>query len=171
MNNEVKKNDFTLDNCSIIEAMRMGVNYVHPAKVRNFSVLLRPLSIQETINVAQEVVKSMSMMSDIEKTRLQEHSLVAIHTLVRASTPSPESGNETAKLSGMILRQLTNDELHALFKEYTIICEKVNPHVENLTQEEIKSLVDDIKKNPSHLIDLSFLQLVNLVKYYMTNVE
>lgn len=169
MSNEAtNQENFTLDKSNLISALRMGVNYTHNATVRGLSVPLRPLSIQETIEVTNTVMAEVQSMNEIERTRISEHSLIAIHTLVRASKPSPEAGIHESKLSAMILRQMTNDELHTIYNEYAAVCDKTNPSLETMGEEKLIEMVEEVKKNHSVLTDFSFVQLVNMVKYLLT---
>jgi hypothetical protein len=168
MSNEANQ---VLNNIDPIAAMRMGVSYSHSISVRNFSCKMRPLSIQETIDVTNAVIDEMATMEEVKKTRLEEHTLIAIHTLVRASMPNPDSGFESAKLQAITLRKMTNDEVHALYNEYVAVTDKVNPSLDEMTTEEIKELVEAVKKNHSAVTGYSFWQLAKAVKYFVTKEE
>lgn len=153
------------DRIDQIDAMRMGVEYRFRIVCRGFSMLARPLSIGESVDVGTKVSERLAQMSEFEKNRLNEHSLLAYETLILASTS--DFGTNDPKISEYILRRITPDELNFLFKQYVAECEKVNPCLELMKGDEIRDLVDSLKKNPpedlaSRLTGLSFIQVLSL---------
>lgn len=150
-----------------LDAMRMGVEYKHPCKVRSFTVYLRPLTISETMEAATTTNELLEGMPEIARTRIAEHTILAKETLKRAALEDPDRDISESKLSDMILNKMTNDEVHLLYKQYISVCDKVNPSLEILPQEEINKLVEQAKKNTTQLIDLSFLELLSLAQYLL----
>lgn len=127
-------------------------------------MMARPLSIGESVEVGTKVSERLESMSDVEKNRLNEHSLLAYETLILASTT--DYGTNDPKISEYILRRVTPDELQFLFKQYIAECEKVNPCLEMMGTEDIKNLIDVLKKSPkedlaSQLTGLSFIHLLS----------
>lgn len=155
-----------------IDAMRMGVNYRLPLKIRGFQMTVRPLAIQETLQVAATVQDELSKLPSNAQNRLSEHFILAKETLKLASTS--DVGRNDPRITDLILTQMTNDELHYLFKQYVAACDRVNPALEMLTPSDIQTLVDDLKKNKDKtdlelaLIELSFSDLVSLAHYFLT---
>ncbi len=152
------------DSIDQIDAMRMGVDYRFRISCRGFSMMARPLSIGESVDVGTKVSERLLSMSDVEKNRLNEHSLLAYETLILASTT--DYGTNDPKISEYILRRVTPDELQFLFKQYVAECEKVNPCLELMGSEDIKTLIDVLKKSPkedlaSQLTGLSFIHLLS----------
>jgi hypothetical protein len=147
----------------ILEAMRMGVNARFPVKLRSFEVALRPLTIAETVQIAGEVGEELARKPNITRNAITEHVIFSIKTLALASTSAPNKGDQ--KLTEYVLQSLTPDELHYLFKEYCAGNDKLNPSLEKLSVEKLNELVAFSKKNPSALIELSFLELVNLCQH------
>lgn len=129
-------------------------------------MLARPLSIGESVEVGTKVSQRLNEMSEFEKNRLNEHSLLAYETLVLASTT--DYGTNDPKISEYILKRLTPDELSFLFKQYVEECDKVNPSLEMMDIKDIRPLVETLKKSPkddlgSQLIALSFTQRVSIL--------
>lgn len=159
-----------------IDAMRQGVEYKFPIKVRGFELMVRPLSLLESNRIAQKVAESMKALPESARNRLTEHTYLAMFTLETASTSDVDSNDP--KITQYVLERMTNDEVMAVFKQYASIVERCDPALEFLTQPEIDGLVAELKKNKSEypaeawdsqLIELSFLQLASLVRSLVTN--
>lgn len=149
----------------LLDQMRAGIDYKIPIRIRKFSFMARPLTIIETNQVAVTVRDAMEKMNDAERNRLSEHTLVAKETLKLASKPDPDS--KEIGLTDGLLDRMTNDEVHAMFKQYVAVCDKVNPSLELLSPAEVKQMVDELKKKDQAdlvlaLIDLSFSDLVSV---------
>lgn len=153
-----------------LEQMRMGVDYRFPVQLRAFKVMLRPLSVSEMMECTSNTAQYISQISESQRTRVTEHLYFAKQILVKASTPEVDS-NIQPELTDYLLSKMTNEEVQFLYKQYVAITDKCNPILEEMTIEEVKELVDEVKKNPSALIDLSFLDLVNIVRSLLTNVD
>jgi hypothetical protein len=145
----------------------MGVAWRHNLQVRNYSVLVRPLSISETLQVVHSVAARLQAQPLLARTSALELSLLAKETLIVASTS--DVGMQDAMLTEYLLDMLTPDELTHLYKQYSGMLDKVNPSLEDLKPEEMKALVEMVKKNPTEAIELSFLQLVNVVRFLVTS--
>lgn len=133
-------------------------------------MMARPLSIGESVDVATKVSERLESMSEVERNRLNEHSLLAYETLILASTS--DFGTNDPKISEYILRRVTPDELNFLFKQYVAECDKVNPCLEKMKSDDIQELIARLKKSPpedlvSHLTGLSFLQHLNLLDHFL----
>ncbi len=150
----------------ILEAMRQGVDYRLQINVRSFNILVRPISIGETLQVAQDVVEAMNRLSPNARTAVVEHTLMAKYTLIRAS--SSDIGVSDSRITDYVLDRFTPDEIALLFQQYVSACDKVNPSLEVLSQERIEEMVSDLKKSPSEAIERSFLDLVNIVRFLLT---
>lgn len=151
-----------------IAAMRQGVAHKFPIKVGGFSVNLRPLTIDEQLEVAADVTEAMAKIPAKANNRLTEETFMAKLTLEKASTSSPQKNDP--KLTSAVIGQMYADELHFLFKQYALICEKVNPMLEEMSVDAINELVEHLKKNDLQVTELSSLQLINLVRYLVTQV-
>ena len=153
-----------------IQAMRMGVDYRHLVSVREFKIHVRPVSISETIEIAQAVADRFESLPINARTRLAEHTFLAQETLKKASKPAPDSPEEPT-ISDYIMNRMTPDELSYLHKQYVAVMDKVNPFLEGMDAKEIKELVDKVIKNPLVAIELSFSELLNTVRYLVTKEE
>jgi hypothetical protein len=159
------------DLSDILSAMRMGTAYKQVIKVRKLSVTVRPLTIGETVEIAGEVVDELTKLSSSNRNPIMEHALLAQKTLVKASTSAP--GAKDPKLTEFEVANMTPDELHMLYKEYTAAVERVNPSMETMEAKEFDALVAELKKNDPGFqpIDLSFCQLANMVRFFLTKAE
>lgn len=158
-----------------IDAMRMGVDYRHNIKVRNFTLQVRPITMVEDMEIAAEVQRLLAKQPKEYRNSKTENAFIARETLKRASCLDP-----TKYLPGVadpVLDAMTNDEMIFLFKEYVSVTDKCNPCLELLDGDELNLLVEAVKKNSqaddlvSQLTDLSFLQLASLVHYFATKNE
>lgn len=153
-----------------LDKMRQGVEYRHPVRLRDFVVHLRPLTIVEQNDVVNEVIQFFDRNPHIARNRLTEHTRTAIETLKRASTDFDQPIEE-ARLSEMMLEKMTNAEIHYVFSQYREIDEKCNPILEEMKRDEVLALIEEVKKNPSQLDDLSFLERTNLVRFLIQERE
>lgn len=155
-----------------INAMRLGVDYRLEIKVRGFKIMVRPLAISETLQIASAVQDELTKLPTNAQNRMTEHFILAKETLKLASTT--DVGKNDPRITDLIMMNMTNDEIHFLFKQYVAACDRVNPALEMLQTEQVQALVDDLKKNSSkeelglQLIEQSFSQLVSLVHYLLT---
>lgn len=156
----------TLDQIPELDSMRMGVDYRGILKIRNLSIPIRPLAIVEFVQIANEVAGELEDMPERQRTSFLEHLLVAKKTLQKASTPDVGS-KVHPKLTDHVLDRMTPEEVEFAYKQYVAATERVNPALEEMKVEEIQELVEKVKKSPSDLIELSFLELVNLSRHLL----
>ena len=159
------------DSIDQIDAMRMGVDYRVPVKVRGFTCLFRPLSMQETVEVASAVQNHFMSLPAQSRNSLTENTLLAQKSLQLASTS--DVGQTDFQLTEIICQRMTPDEIQFLWKQYCSAIDKANPSLELASAEEMGELVEALKKSPkeslaSALIGLSFSQLVSLGSYLLT---
>ncbi len=153
-------------------AMRAGSSYRIPVKLREFTVHLRPLTIDESNEVEAEVRAQLKALPEDAQHSLKEHTIRAKETLWRSSSSSP--GVQDCKLTPKVLGLMTNDELQALFKQYISVCDKVNPMLEEMPKERLDAILEHLKKNTppqevrSQLIGLSFSDLVSVAGALLT---
>lgn len=150
---------------ALLAAMRLGVDYTETISLRSFKVMVRPLSMLETLQVAHEVQVQMSQKDEFSKHRLSENSIVARETLKRAT--STDVGSKDSILTDLILEKMTPEEVQYLFKQYVAAVDRKNPCLEMMTAEKVQELVNEVKKNPreewaSLLTGLSFSELLSL---------
>lgn len=152
--------------------MRMGIDYRFPVAVRGFSVTLRPLTMSETLTLANKVSERWVNTPVQQRTQLEEHTIIAQETLRLASTS--DIGKEDGQITQAILDRMTQDELHYLYRQYVLGTERVNPALEMLKDEELADIVEALKKTPpeqvgSALIELSFSQLASIARFLLTS--
>lgn len=163
-------NPQTVDRIDQIDAMRMGVDYSFTIKCRNFSMQCRPVSIGENNEIVARIATRLASLTSFERQTITEHTMLAYETLTTASTSS--QGANDPKISEYILSRCTPDELHYLFKQYVLECDKVNPSLELLTPQQLKEVVAVVKKSPpdelvSQVTALSFSELASLSLAYL----
>lgn len=161
MNEQIKDHE--------ISAMREGVEYRLPIVVRNFKMMVRPLSIDETVQVAADVTEEMNKMPEKGRNRLTEETLLAKFTIEKASTSSPETNDP--KITAAVLGNMTPDELHAIFKQYVWVCDRVNPVLESMSPEKLQEIVDLLKKNSLQVTELSTWDMAQLVLFFIAKDE
>lgn len=154
-----------------IQAMRMGVDYTFPVRLRSFQVALRPLANSEMIKCYQDVSIYMASLPAAARSKIAEDNALAREFLKAASSPF---GQYAPRITDAMMDQMTTDEVMFLYREWMSICEKVNPALEKMPADQLKSIVDILKKNPvtdldSQLTELSFYQLRSLVTFLLTS--
>lgn len=150
----------------VLNAMRAGVTFRFPVRIREFTMQLRPLSMHETLEVHQFVAQEMAAMPPAARTKVMEHSLMAKQTIIMATTSQP--GAEDPRMTHLEMKHWLPDEIHAVYKEYLAIVDKVNPSPETMDPKEVAALVDEVKKSPREdleylLTAYSFLQLKAII--------
>lgn len=155
------------DSISHLQAMRLGINYRHPIVIRGFTLQVRPLTHMEQVETTQEVSAVMMDLPESARNRITEHSILCKKILVKASTSDVDANDP--QITEMVLDRMTNEELQFLFKQYVSITDKCNPSLDAISINEVNELVADLKKNPTQLTELTFLQSVNIVRYLLTN--
>lgn len=161
------------DRVEQLDQMRMGVDYRFTVAVRGYRLSLRPLSIVETVQVAAKVQERLGDVPPGSRTALLEHTFLAKETLILASTS--DVGANDAKVTDYVLDRSTPAELSTLFKQFVAGCDRCNPSLEKLDQEELASLIAALKKNEgdpealaSQLTELSLLELASLSFFLLT---
>lgn len=148
-----------------LDAMRQGTSYRIKVVVRQFSVFLRPLTMDETTKVVSEVASHLSSIPQERRTPIYENGILAKYTLKLASTSDEET--EDPQLGDLLLGKLTPDELQSIWKQYQKGLELCDPDLNELSPDKIKDLVDDLKKNPSIMTELSFWELENVCRHFL----
>lgn len=160
----------SLDRIDQIDAMRMGTDYRVPVNVRGFRMLVRPLSMQETVEVASSVQARLDGLPVSARSSLTEHTILAQETLQKASTS--DVGKTDYQITEVIMQKMTPDEISYLWKQYVSAIDKTNPSLEMMREEELVLLAEALKKSPPGelglaLIELSFSQLVSLALHLL----
>lgn len=148
-----------------INAMRDGVDYSFTIKVRSFDIKLRPLSLYETRQANIDMIQDIKGNPEILQNALEQNLSTAKHILRYASTT--DVGKKDSPLTDEFFERMTPDELQFLFKQYRDGLDKVNPSLEEITKEEIQSLIEEVKQDPLVLITYSRLQLSGLVGHML----
>lgn len=158
------------DRIDQIDAMRMGAQYSFSISCRNFQLNVRPLALAEHVEITGKVSQKLAEMPEHQRNRLAGDTILAMETLVRASTS--DYGKDDPKISEYILSRMTPGELHFLFKQYTAECDKVDPSIEAMPPEKLRELVAELKKKQddlgSALTELSFWEMANVCQYLLT---
>lgn len=152
----------------ILTALRMGTDYSFTIKVRSLVLKVRPLSIAEHVRIVNEIQAEMSTKPKNEQNGLTESSIMAMKVLELATTPEPGSKIAPA-ISAYLMSKMTNDEISALYNAYNSGCERLNPGIEDLTKDQLDTLVEAAKKNGSEVLaELQPRHLVNIIHRLLT---
>ena len=127
-----------------LEAMRAGVEYRHPVQCRNFSLLLRPLTANENLQVYNAVQSELMKAPAAARNAVHEHVLLAREYLKKASTS--DVGQAVGEITDPMLDYMTNDEILHLHKQYLVVMDKCNPSLETMSEQDLVILVDAFKK-------------------------
>lgn len=153
--------DLRSEGFGAIEDMRLGVDYTGTIKLRGFQVSVRPLSMAETLQVENNCQIAFSKMPEPSKTQLRWNHFYAKETLKLATTSDLDKND--SQLTDPILDRMTPEEVQALMKQYVAFVDRVNPVLENVNNKEtLGALIEQVKKNPSQLTELSLSQLTAL---------
>lgn len=161
----------THDTLPELEQMRMGAEYRFPVECRGFKVLLRPLTIAESLQAAANCVNKVQSMPKDAQTGVAEHVTLAKETLKFAS--QTDFGSSDPKLNDVVMDRWTSAELDFVFKQYVAGTDRCSPQLDVIPEDRLADLVEDIKKKPRtewllQTTELSFLQLAHLVPYLLT---
>lgn len=160
-----------LDRIDQIDAMRLGVDYRVKVVCRGFTMYVRPLSIQEQVQVAANVQEKYENLAPMMRNLLSEHSLLAQESLIMASTSEP--GKNDQKITELIFAKMTPGEIQHLYKQYISAVDKANPSLEFLSKDELNGIIEALKKSPnvpqleSALIGLSFMESLSLARHFL----
>jgi len=153
-------------NSDILSAMRQGVDYRLEITCRAFKMWVRPLSSYENMLVSQEVADRLLRLPPTHRLPSVEATMRAKITLQTASTS--DVGKNDYRLTELEMDRMSSDEIAYLFKQYASACDKVNPSLDTMPREQVEALAEALKKSPSEAIELSFSDLVNIVRYLLT---
>lgn len=158
-----------------IESMRMGVEYKFEAKIRDFSIFLRPLSCSEMINITDKVTAQVSSLPEHLR-NIKKQSFILSKEILKLSSTS-DVGKLDYKIDDSFLDRCTEQELSHIYENYIKTIDKCDPSLELMKEKDILEIVDNIKKNQnqvhlaSTLIELSFAELVSLAAYLLTKKD
>lgn len=127
-----------------LEAMRAGVDYSWRIKCRKQEFTVRPLTAMEIIKIAEEVQDELELLPENRRLGVRASLMSAAKTLEVASTPPGGVPTLTVAMTS----QMTPAEVSHLHDQYVAGCARVNPSLEMLTVEQVKAMVDEVKKNP-----------------------
>jgi hypothetical protein len=156
------------DKDSILEAMRMGVDYRFKLTLRAFSMIVRPLTIIEEQNIVANVTDYIAGLPQQARNSLTENVALAKEYIKEASTT--DVGSKDYKIHDYQLDRMTPEEIQFLYRQYLDAKEQVNPSIEKMDPEQLQSLLARLKKSllpadwASQTIELSRSQLVRVCR-------
>lgn len=137
----------------LLKKMRMGVDEVHEIHLRDLTIPVRVLSIDEVNTIRKDSIKA-AMLENGDNTdvdvRTQRSTLKLATTIHAGGAPL---------LSDKLMQKLTVDEMNYLYNEYIKVMDSVNPSLETMTPEQFKELVAALKEKKILSSDLSLPQL------------
>ena len=150
-----------------LQAMRLGVEYRFEVNVRKFKVFLRPLSAVEIVQSTREAQQALMDMPEEDRVAVSESILLCTKKLIKASTS--DVGVNDPKLTDYVMERMTADEMDLLWKQYLAGCKRCDPALEEMPVDEVKALVEEVKKNPREVVSTltgkSFWELVNISRH------
>lgn len=157
-----------------LSLIRQGVDYRFRIKCRSLELAVRPLSIAEEDQIAQDVMESMEKLPVVRQTSIRQSMMLSIKKLEMAQSAQPGS-QEGVKVFQAELQHMTPGEIDHLFKQYIAGCDRVNPLMDRLGAEDLQKIVDHLKKNSTvremTLIESSFFHLVDLCLHLLNTGE
>lgn len=163
-------NGFNPDRLTELDAMRMGTEYRMEIALRGFKMPVRPLAMSEIVQIHHKVAEYVGTLPVSARTAQNEHYYAAREYLKAASTE--DIGRGEVRIGDPVLDRMTVDEVMHLYRQYINTVDKANPSLEFLNSEDIQRLVEEVKKKPEQLdsavTELSFLELVSLVRFFLT---
>lgn len=153
-----------------LEIMRLGVSHSFPVKIGNMTISMRPLSSMEMVACHSAVENHLSNLPVSHRSEVARNTHLAREFIKKASSPFE---TYAPQITDSHLDKMTNGQVMAVYKDWLAISDKVNPELEKLTEEQLRELVDHVKKNKpddllSQLTELSFGQLASLVQFLLT---
>lgn len=155
-------NDGLEDQENPLDAMRRGVEYRFPVKVRRKVIMMRPLSIDEHAKITAETVEQLAMLPSTQKTSMKEHLIYTAALIERASTSDTQG--KDPRLTEMLVNEMTPEEVQHIYQQWLDGCKLCDPALEHLTKDRVEDLVAGIKKNPSTLTALSSWEVMELCR-------
>jgi hypothetical protein len=143
---------------SILDKMREGVGFKFQIRLRSAVITMRPLSVQEQVNIISEVADELQARPKIANNGFAGSVIMAIKTLSTASQSGPKTNDQQLPVG--LLESLHSDELMHLFKSYNAECDRICPMLEDIDEKRLDELIALAKKNPTVWIDCSFVELV-----------
>lgn len=137
----------------ILANMRLGTKQVYSIFCRGQEFPVRLLSGDQVLKIRRDAmgVARSSGWDDVDRDYYQQKL-----TLIEATRMSD---NDVPIISFEALKAWSLDEVIYVYEEYMRFCESVNPKLEALKPEELRVLIDAVKKNNLDVNNLSFRQL------------
>lgn len=136
-----------------VRSLRAGVAEAHFIEMRGRPIPVRILTLDEMSKIRRDSISNAMIMKgdDTDQKILAEK-----YTLMMCTRMNK---NEPSFLSDKLLELLTLDEIAHLYTEYMVVLDKVNPSLEDISEQEFKILVDAVKKKHVGWKDFSIKQL------------
>lgn len=168
---------------SLFRKLRVGVDEMHLIDLFDDGnpdnmLPMRILSIKEIMDIEREVRSWYGELTEIQRTFSLQEKRTAILTLKHALSSSDLSEDHHYLMQIDTLEKLPYDSLVFLMTKYRDMCDKYNPNLEFLTEEEINVLVDELKKKPALMSSLSrsrleqvLLRIIQIENILMDNLR
>jgi len=147
----------------LLRKMRAGIKEDFLIKMRDLTIPVRILSIDELTQIRREAIKHASIMGgdDAEKNIFIEKTVLKMASTVHGGPI----------LSDKLLSIMSVDEINFLYSEYTKIQDDINPMLERIKPEQFRALVDAVKKKSVSSKDCSLHQLRAIFTAYQDLIE
>lgn len=149
----------------LLAKMRKGIKEVHEIRMRDLTISVRVLSVDEMNTIRRDAARVSAISSGDETDRYltaQKYTLKLASALQQNGAPL---------LSDKILGMLTVDEVNYLYEEYMRVMDSVNPSMETVSSEQFQEVVNALKKNTISSRDLPLLQLRAICTAYVDLIQ
>lgn len=147
----------------LLKKMRSGVKTDFTLKLRDLTIPVRILSIDELTQIRREALKHAALNGGDEA----EKNVFIEKTVLKMA--SNITGGPI--LSDKLLSMMSVDEVNYLYSEYTKIQDDINPMLEQIRPEQFRALVDGVKKKTLSSKDCSLRQLRAIFTAYQDLIE
>ncbi len=149
----------------ILQKMRDGVKEVYEIRMRQMTVPVRVLSVDEVNAIRKESIRNSTLIQGDETDKnvhIQKTTLKLASNITKGGGPI---------LGDKLLGMLTVDEINYLYEEYIKVLDTVNPSLETIPPTEFRAMVDALKKNLVSSKELSIRQLRAICTAYVDLIQ
>jgi hypothetical protein len=149
----------------ILAQMRKGIQETYEIRLRGALIPVRVLTVTEMNDARREGLSAAIAIKgdETDKNLFQQKTILKLaSTIVKGAGPM---------LSDKLLDMLSADELDFIYREYINIVDRVNPDMEQMTEEEFRHLVDMVKKNTMTSRECTLRQLRVIFTAYQDLIQ
>jgi nucleoid-associated protein YejK len=162
---ETKTNLSTIE--EKLKAMRSGYKAASTIKYGQFEIPVKILTADEENKIYAEARMNVSRMPEVSQDF--KDAMMPLENM-KAILCAATTMGATQYLPISLLNQLTSSELQAIYERYLDVCGEIDPEFMSLSQQEIVSIIEEVKKSPLATRDLSTRQVKGIGLYFLENL-